>query len=179
MLKATPRRIEWTCQLLEWHGLYQHPHAKNKDMWFVYLEHAIANAGDEVVNQWAFMGRSPSYTSDVIKKIIEDDTSIAPEDRIVEIRCLYECSNYRYAEDGELCLMVLGAENGPDIEGYGRIDVKYVGGFDAETREYVWHPGTAIDEALVLRYFHHVPTHKELNYMCREGELFGVDELCL
>lgn len=172
-----PKQIDWTCKLLEWHGLYQHPYAKDKERWYVHPEHAVANAEDEAINEWSIFGSQPSYTSDVIRRIIEAEQPIAPEDKVVELRCNYECSNYHRAVDGETCMMWLGAENGPVIEGYGGVGVEYIGVFDAATREYVWHPRTPIDEAIVSRYFHHIPTQKELNFMCYEGGLFGLDDL--
>ena len=176
-MKEEPKQIDWTCKLLEWHGLYQHPHARDKERWYVHPEHAVANADDEAINEWAIFGSQPSYTSDVIRRIIEAGQPVAPEDKVVELRCNYECSNYHRAEDGETCMMWLGAEHGPVIEGYGSVEVEYIGVFDAETREYAWHPRTRIDEAIVRRYFHHIPTQEELNFMCYEGGLFALDDL--
>lgn len=177
MRQELPQQIEWTCKLLVWHGLYQHPQAKDKDIWYVYPEHAIAGADDEAINEWAFCGSKPSYTADIIQRIMEDAQELAIQDRAVDIRCSYECSNYHRAEDGDTCLMWLTAEDGPLIEGYSGVGVEYVGVFNAESREYVWHPRTLIDAALVERYFHHVPTQKELNYMCHEGVLYRLEAL--
>ena len=176
-MKGEPKEIDWTCKLLEWHGLYQHPYAKDKELWYVHPEHAVANANDEAINEWALFGSQQSFTSAVIKRIIESEQPVSPEDKVVEIRCNYECSNYHRAEDGETCMMRLGAEHGPVIDGYGGVGVEYIGVFDATSREYGWHPRTPIDEAIVRRYFHHVPTQKELNFMCYEGGLFKLDNL--
>ena len=177
IMSQAHQQIEWTCNLMTWHGLYQHPHAKDKDKWYVHPEHAIADADDYAINEWAIFGSAPFYSASIIKKIMEDTQDLAIEERITEIRCNYECSNYYNPEDGETCLMWLGAENGPVIEGFGGVNVEYVGTFNAKKREYVWHPRTAIDEALVKGYFHHIPTQEELNIMCYEGGLFRLDDL--
>lgn len=177
-MQETPQTVKWTCELLVWHGLYQHPEAKDKNEWYVYPEHAIAGAEEESINEWAFLGK-PSYTADIIRRIMETTQELAEGGKVVDVRCSYECSNYHRAEDGETCIMWLVAEQGPVIEGYGGVSVEYVGVFDAKTCEYKWHPRTPIDDALVKRYFHHVPSQEELNFMCRCGEgcLFGLDSL--
>ena len=176
-MKKQPRQIEWICQLLEWYGLYQHPQAKDKNCWYVHPEHAVAGADNEAINEWCFCGNNPSYTTSVIKSIIEDEQQIPHDEKVIKVCCFYECSNFLRAEDGETCLMFLGAEQGPTIEGYGGLSVEYVGEFDVKTHEYVWRPRTAIDEALVRKYFHHIPTQRELNYMCQEGCVFRLDDL--
>ena len=165
-MKVAPRKIDWTCKLLEWHRLYQHPYTKDKERRYVHPEHAVANADDEAINEWSIFGSLPSYSTDIIKKIMEDTQELAIEERVTEIRCNYEYSNYYNPEDGETCLMWLRAEHGPIIEGLCGINV-----------EYVWHPRTPIDEAIVRRYFHHVPTQEELNIMCYEGGLYGLYDL--
>ena len=176
-MKEEPKKIDWSCKLLEWHGLYQHPYAKDKERWYVHPEHAVANADNEAINEWTIFGSQPSYSTDIIKKIMEDTQELAIEERVTEIRCNYECSNYCNPEDGETCLMRLGAEYGPIVEGFGGINVDYVGVFNAKKDEYEWHPRTPIDEAIARLYFHHIPTQEELNIMCYEGGLFGLDDL--
>ena len=166
-----------TCQLLVWHGLYQHPQAEDKNQWFVYPEHAIAAAEKDAINPWSILGSVPSYTSDFIKREIESEQSIADKDKVHLVCCWYECSNYFNPEDGETCIMIFAAEDGPTIEGYGMICVDYIGIFHAESRKYVWHPRTAMDEALERRYFYRLlsQAQEELNSICCEGVLYRLD----
>lgn len=35
-MKESPQLTEWTCRLLTWHGLYQHPMAKDKSKWYLF-----------------------------------------------------------------------------------------------------------------------------------------------
>ncbi|MDO4954736.1 MAG: hypothetical protein Q4E43_06315 [Akkermansia sp.] len=167
-MNEKPQLTEWTCRLLKWHGLYQHPLAKDKSKWYVFPERAIAALENSQMDEFDFLPNAESYTEEEIRELFEPEAELPQEKRVTHVSCCYDCL-FTCRETGDASLVCFLAENGPRLNNGENPGADFIAEYNAETDSFSWRARTVVDAEIVRRYWHHVPSPSELEYMADEG----------
>lgn len=169
-MNEKPRLTDWSCRLLTWHGLYRHPMAKDKSKWYLFPERAIAALENRQMDEFDFLQNRESYTEEEIREIFETEQELPPEQRVTSVSCVYDCL-FSCHETGDTSLVCFGAETGPRLSNGSNPAADYIAEYNAETDTFSWHPRTVVDAEIVRRYWHHIPSPSELQFMAHEGSV--------
>lgn len=169
-MKESPQLTEWTCRLLTWHGLYQHPMAKDKSKWYLFPERAIAALENRQMDEFDFLQNPESYTEEEVKEIFESEEELPQEKRVTSVSCCYDCL-FSCHETGDTSLVCFMAEKGPRLKNGDNPGADFIAEYHAETDTFSWRPRTVVDAEIVRRYWHHIPSPSELDFMVGEGHI--------
>lgn len=167
-MNEKPQLTEWSCRLLTWHGLYQHPKAKDKSKWYLFPERAIAAIENCQMDEFDFLPNPESYSEEEIREIFEPEVELPQEKRVTSVSCGYDCL-FSCHETGDTSLVIFMAEDGSRLNNGAWPGAEFIAEYNAETDSFSWRPRTVVDAEIVRRYWHHVPTPSELDFMAEEG----------
>lgn len=171
-MKESPQLTEWTCRLLTWHGLFQHPMAKDKSKWYLFPERAIAALENGQMDEMDddVLQNTESYTEDTIRAIFEDSEDVPLEKRVTSVHCAFD------SLPGNAAIALFIANNGPHLNDGEWSGAEFLAVYNKETETYSWRPRTVVDAEVVRRFWHHMPSSSELNIMARENTTSRVNK---
>lgn len=171
-MKEQPQHTEWSCHLLKWHGLYQHPMAEDKSKWYLFPERAIAALKNSRMDELHddVLQNAESYQEETIRAIFEYSEDVPPETRVTSVHCDFDCL------PGDVAIALFSANDGPRLRKGEWLGAEFLAVYNRETESYSWRPRTVVDAEIVRRFWHHVPSDSELNRMARECRTSRVND---